>query len=91
MKKSKFAETPIMRKLYVPFLMIRLVLGSVLIILLSAEPRLQVGSVLGVMVIWTIYSLLCCPYPKFCKIFIHLNEFVYIGQIGIMLYSVTSP
>lgn len=62
-----------MKKLYIPFLMLRLALGSVLMIYFSNTPLIQVGSVLGLMFIWIIYSLICCPYPKFFKIFIHLN------------------
>jgi hypothetical protein len=70
--------------------MMRLVIGSVLVVVLSSKPLLQVGSILGVMVIWTIYSMIFCPYNKFGKIFIHINEIVYLGQIGVMLYSVMS-
>jgi hypothetical protein len=60
-------------------------------VLLSSKPNAQVSTALGIMIVWTLYSLKCCPYPKYLKVFIHINELVYIGQIAMIAYAVFMP
>ena len=70
--------------------MIQLMLKSVLLMLFSSSYSLQVILSLLVLGVWTFYSLMYCPYPKFCRFFIHLNEIILLGQNAILMLSVNS-
>lgn len=89
--KILLSHIPIIKKLYIPFLMIRLAIASILVIYFSNQPILQAVSILSVATLWTLYSIIYCPYEKLMKIFIHLTEIVFIGQMAVILYTVMQP
>ena len=81
-------KIPVIKILYIPILMIRLAIASIFVIYFSNTSIFQAVSVLSVAAIWTIYSILCCPYEKLLKIFIHISEIVFLCQMGIVLFTV---
>lgn len=57
-----YSDIPIIKKLYIPFLMIRLATASTFVIYFSSNPTLQAISFLSVAGLWTLYSMIFCPY-----------------------------
>lgn len=68
LQKFKFME-----KMYLSMFMVRMVLMSAVVVLFSINPQMQVLGVVGVFLVWIIYSLIWCPYGKVFRVFIHLN------------------
>lgn len=88
-KESKL-RSPFSR-LYLPMLMVSAVLISLLLVMVSISPEGQIFSCMGVFMGWCAFSLCCCPYPFFIKVFIRMYEFFYLLQLCFLAASVCKP
>jgi len=70
--------------------MLRMIITSILLVMLSENPVFQISAVFGVFLLYFVYSIFCIPYPTFFRLFIHLNDLIMIGQISVIAFSVFS-
>lgn len=59
-------------RLYIPLLMLRNMGIALILVFLSSTPELQIGMSFGVCVLFTIYSMIWCPYSLLTRLIVHL-------------------
>lgn len=69
---------------YIPLLLLRNQLISVFIVSFSFNPNIQLVSIGSIIVVYTIYSLVFCPYRPVLRVIIHISQVIYVLQIVFM-------
>ena len=77
-----------LHRLYIPILMLRTQIITILLVTLSHDPQAQVLSAFLIFLIFCFYSLCCCPYQTGLRIFIHLQEIIMLIQFGCLFGAV---
>ena len=72
-------------------MMVRSFLFALALVGLSENPGAQIGTVIGLFVIWCIYSFCYCPYFFFIRVFIRLYEIIFLSQIALLAISILKP
>jgi hypothetical protein len=76
--------------LYLPVLLVRNQLFSVFMVVLSSSPVSQIVICLLLLVAYSIYSFMYCPYNTRIKACLHVSEVVFILQLVVLLISILS-
>ena len=74
--------------MFIPVLILRNQIFSVFVVTLSSYPTAQIASCGAVLIIYTIYSLIYCPYQPLLRVCIHLSDVVFVAQF-VILFLVT--
>ncbi len=80
-----------MSRLYVPLMLVRSVLISTLLVVLSSNPFGQIVSCLGVLVLWCVYSFCYCPYRFYLRVFVRVFELFFCAQLTLLCISILKP
>lgn len=73
--------------IYVPILLLRNQLMSIVLVLFSSSPSLQILTSGVVLVVFSIYSLLCCPYTPMIRLSLHFVELIFLIQLVVMFLA----
>lgn len=74
---------------YVPALLLRNQLMSISIVVFSSNSSFQILSCGVILVLFTFYSLIFCPYSTMIKIGLHITELIFIIQL-LFIFLTTS-
>ena len=80
-----------LKRLYLPFMMVRSIMISVFVVAFSNNALYQVGCSLAMSLIFTIYSLCYCPYGLYIKLFLRSFELLFTIQLILLMVSVSKP
>lgn len=78
----------VLNAVYLPIIMIKNQLLSLFIVVLSYQADYQILAFLLVLLVFTIYSLIYCPYRPLLRVFFHLSQLAFIIQV-IIIYLLT--
>jgi hypothetical protein len=71
--KHEPLKNHILNAIFLPLLLIRNQLISVFMVMLSFNPIYQIASCGSIVVVFTIYSLVFCPYPLLLRVCLHIS------------------
>lgn len=70
MEKAK--KKSVLSRCYIPFMLLRSFIMALALVGLSSNAGSQIGAVVGIFLIWCLYSFCYCPYLFYIRIFIRL-------------------
>lgn len=73
--------------IYLPMFLLRNQLMSIFLVMFSINSNWQILSCGAVLVTFTIYSLLYCPYTSLMRLGLHISELLFIVQLTLLFFT----